>query len=808
MSGRRAGRRAVLRWSVRLFRREWRQQVLVLALLTVAVSAAVAGSAVAINAASDSSGEYGDARALIRLDGGDGATAQAGITAARQRFGTVDVIAHTTVAVPGSIRPLDVRDQDPNGTYDQPMLTLRAGRYPAAAGEVALTRDAADLFDAAIGSTIDMDGATATVVGIVENPADLRDDFALVAPGTLPSPSSYTLLIDPGGTNGTVEAPTVPGQTQFHVYGAGSDKQAIAASVLVAATLAMALVGLIAATGFLVVAQRRQRQLGLLAAIGATERHVRLVMLANGVIVGVIAGGVGTAVGIGGWLLASSAVESAANHRIGRFDLPWMLILAVLALAVAMATLAAWWPARTVSRLPVMAALSGRPARPKAVHRSLLVAVVLVAGGVAGIIAAQPMSEDVRPLLLVVGLLAVVIGAVFAAPAAIRVLGPLARRLPFAPRLALRDLARYQARAAAALAAITLGLGMSVAIIGVAAASQQRAGVGNLSDRELLIQVGDPWTAPNPDLTVIERAQLDQRAATVVAALGDGYTSVPLDVAFTPRRSNDPNGREPISVGLSRGPNSLEAMGFPYIATPEVLALYGIDAASINDATDLVTGRTEAGLRLIDITERPDLEAPPSPTQLVALPAYTSAPSTLVTPAAVARNGWTQARAAWIVESPHALTTAQIRAARDAAAAAGLAVEVRSEQDGISALQTGSTVVGGLLAMAIVAMAVGLIRGESRRDIATLTATGAAATTRRALTASTAAALAVLGVVLGMGGAYIALLAAYHADLGLLVPVPVTHLIALGVGLPVVATIAGWILAGREPRSFARQVLD
>ncbi len=39
----RAGRRAVLRWAWRLFRREWRQQLLVLALLTVAVAAAVAG---------------------------------------------------------------------------------------------------------------------------------------------------------------------------------------------------------------------------------------------------------------------------------------------------------------------------------------------------------------------------------------------------------------------------------------------------------------------------------------------------------------------------------------------------------------------------------------------------------------------------------------------------------------------------------------------------------------------------------------------------------------------------------------------
>jgi putative ABC transport system permease protein len=94
------------------------------------------------------------------------------------------------------------------------------------------------------------------------------------------------------------------------------------------------------------------------------------------------------------------------------------------------------------------------------------------------------------------------------------------------------------------------------------------------------------------------------------------------------------------------------------------------------------------------------------------------------------------------------------------------------------------------------------------RDVRTLTATGAAAGTRRALTASTAAALAVLGVVLGKGGAYVALVAAYRTDLGQLVPLPLTHLLSLAIGLPVAATVAGWILAGREPRRFLRQALE
>jgi len=256
--------------------------------------------------------------------------------------------------------------------------------------------------------------------------------------------------------------------------------------------LVMALVGLIAAAGFVVVAQRRQRQLGLLAAIGATEQHLRFVMLANGVIVGATAAVVGGAVGVAGWVLAAPAIEVAAGHRIGRFDLPWGLIAATLVLAVVTATAASWWPARSVARLPVMVALSGRPARPSPVHRSLTLAVALAGAGMVAVARAQPASgsgHEVQPLLLIGGIVGVVIGVVFAAPAAIRVLAVPARRLPFAPRLALRDLVRHQARAAAALAAITLALGVSVTTIVIAQANAYRADEGNLSSRQLLVRV-------------------------------------------------------------------------------------------------------------------------------------------------------------------------------------------------------------------------------------------------------------------------------------------------------------------------------
>jgi putative ABC transport system permease protein len=113
-----------------------------------------------------------------------------------------------------------------------------------------------------------------------------------------------------------------------------------------------------------------------------------------------------------------------------------------------------------------------------------------------------------------------------------------------------------------------------------------------------------------------------------------------------------------------------------------------------------------------------------------------------------------------------------------------------------------------LLALGILAMTVGLIRGEAAGDLRTLTAAGATATTRRNLTAATSGALALLGVVLGTTGAYLALLAGYHNDLGALGRVPVGHLTVTLVGLPLTAAAAGWLLAGREPPALARQPLE
>jgi putative ABC transport system permease protein len=76
------------------------------------------------------------------------------------------------------------------------------------------------------------------------------------------------------------------------------------------------------------------------------------------------------------------------------------------------------------------------------------------------------------------------------------------------------------------------------------------------------------------------------------------------------------------------------------------------------------------------------------------------------------------------------------------------------------------------------------------------------------LTASTAGALALLGALLGVAGAYIMLTATYYDDLGYLSEVPFLYLALAVFGVPLAAAAAGWLLAGREPPAIARSAIE
>jgi len=332
-------------------------------------------------------------------------------------------------------------------------------------------------------------------VGIVENPSKLSDEFALISPSSA-RPDVVDVLVEANDRSASMRS-FYDSQPDDHSRSAftgsmtrGNDVTSTAETLVIfsVATVFLVLASLVAAAGFAVVAQRRLRRLGMLAAVGATQKHIRLVLLTNGALVGAIAAVLGTVAGLGLWVVFAPTLETAVDHRINRLSLPWGLIAAAGLLALVGASAAAWWPGRAIARLPVVLTLSGRPPKPRPARHSAIAAAALIAVGI-GCLA---LSDRDKPPLIVAGLLATILGSLLLGPLAIRAFSAVAGRLSIAPRLALRDLARYQARSGAALAAVTLALGIAATVVVTASAEEAKRASepASLSDRQIRVYLG------------------------------------------------------------------------------------------------------------------------------------------------------------------------------------------------------------------------------------------------------------------------------------------------------------------------------
>ena len=791
-----------------MFRREWRQQILVLALLTAAVAASIGfASAAYTTTPVPDNADFGAASHFIRFGGTDPQVLEADVAAARDWSDTHEVIYHRPVPVPGLFEPVDYRAQDPDGPLGGPRLALLAGSYPAGS-QVAITDGTADVLDLDVGASLALDGVSRTVVGIVENPGNLADEFVLVPPSQTDDADEVTILLNTSDDQAlTFRTPSGAG---IEIGSRRANDDVIAAvSVLVFETVGLLLIALIAAASFVVIAHRRMRQLGMLAAIGATEKQLRLVTLANGMVIGVVAAVIGAIIGFVGWVAAAPLVEDAVAYRVDELDVPLWLVASGMLLAVVAGTAAAWWPARNVARVPAVRALSGRPPEPRPARRAAALAAVFAVVGVTclatgGDLADETAVDWTNAVLIVAGTVGVALAMLLACPMAIRVLAACVGRLPVAVRLAIGDLARYRARSGAALAAISLALGIAVTIIASAAAAQAGADEGNLPENQVLIRAFDGPFIP-------QAADLDRLQAAVdrVVASFSNPRVTSLDVALDPDSVPDPtfNGREAIILGERSG-DGWNDVSLLYVATPQLLVYYGYDLDTVPPSTKIITREIGEFALLGEVrTDRSKVE---TLTDVAALrPSYGSLPGTFVTTDVLSERGWVTAPSGrWLVEASTPPTTEQLAVAREVAAGAGLTVEVRDRQGGLGALRSGATAAGMLIALGVVAMTVGLVRSEAGRDLRILTATGATSRTRRTLTAATAGGLAVLGVILGTAGAYLGLTAGYARDLGALSPVPMAHLAVIALGLPVMATAAGWLVSGRAIADIARQPMQ
>jgi putative ABC transport system permease protein len=812
-------RRAIVRWSWRLTRRDWRQHVMILVLLSLAVAATVFFSSGAYNIAPAAGrAEFGDAEQILFLVADPSPAVVADWLAdGQEAFGTIDPVGHRSVTVPGLLAQLDYRAQAVDGPFSEPILSLVSGRAPGE-GEVAITDGVADLLSLDIGDviaadgrpvgeTLDFDGVARVIVGIVENPSRLDDEFVLLPVSEIASSETVTMLLK---TSDDGFQSFRGGDEPIRVALRADVREDVLAGVLMllACTVLLLLVGLVASASFTVIAQRRLPQLGMLSAVGASERHLRLSVLAGGLLTGIAAAVIGTVAGVAGWLAVVPLTESIVQHRVDRSNIPWWIVVAAALLAVAAAGAAAWWPARKMSRIPTVMALSGRTPRPVAPHRSALLAVALLAAG--GCCLYWGSGFDDGPsmtdlVLLSIGTLAVIAGVLLVSPVAVRALGRVANRLPIASRLALRDLSRHQPRSSAALAAIGLALGIPAVIAAATAAAENASPLGNLSATQVLVQPDEflgPF-APDAEELDLMASGVDE----VAEALGSP-SALSLDTFRDPEFPLEPGTGRGLMINVDRQvDDGWEYVDSVFAATPEMLDALGLDESAVESGTVVTDSTGDLWVRGMGRVLEPPRREGEQIVEPGTLPdMYTSLPSALLDADAGLAKGWEVVPSGrWLIQNTDGFTDEQLDAARQVAAGYGLAIENRDERTTLPRLRLIAGLVGMLLALGVLATTVGLIRGESAGDLRTLAATGAEPALRRRLAAVTAGTLALIGAALGIGAAYIGLIA---ARVDHLTPLPWRDLAMIAVATPLLAAGGAWLLAGREPQAIARTPLD
>lgn len=508
-----SGLRARARWTLafRLARREarrhpWRHGLVVLLIFVPVLATFTAFSGMATTTAIDrrqSDGSSAGADAVITLrqlgfPSGAGpieplGAAGPGVHVERTWKGvdwlvpsdtdSTDLIATETAAVPTDGR-LTAR------------FRVDRGRLPRRADEVFLTTAAATAGGWDVGDQVAL--ATAdrpfTVVGTGVARDDVRDRLVVLSDAV---PESYWTRsiggdIDAVSVNQTYLDPNEQTQSAAVWVPTGVDPSSveptrsaawhaiseptIATDPVVSVGVTMAGAGLamltavVASAAFAIGARRQLRNVGLLATAGADPAVVRTALVLQGALPGAVASALALATGAA--VAQVLDARSVAERVSGVADATVVLSAGGAAVAaligVAAGVAAAWQPARSTSRLPLLSALAGRrPVRPVPTRVPLAGLAALAVGF--GLLAVSSDlvagGSDLAGLVPIAGVICFALGAVGLAPAAVAALGPVAGRATGIGRLALRGLVRHRGQSAATVAAVAVSLALPIGLL-------------------------------------------------------------------------------------------------------------------------------------------------------------------------------------------------------------------------------------------------------------------------------------------------------------------------------------------------------
>lgn len=686
-----------------------------------------------------------------------------------------------------------------------------SGRAPRTADEIAITSKLSTRTGFKVGDTLTTydKKSSYTVVGIVDSIYGRRDSGAYVIPSAVEgvSPGQRTWLVDTPGpftwqqvlqlnkigfvaiSRQAYLHPPPKSQVPYYSLAPNSGGNTVSTSAVATITLVagMALleVVLLAGPAFAVSARRQRRDLALMAATGGRPGHLRNVVLANGVVLGLAAGVIGAVLGTGITGAAMGLFGGLIGQIPGPFDIRPLELGGVALVSLLTAVLAALVPARAAAKTDVVAALAGRRGQAAIKRRVPIIGTAVILIGILVALAGGSATRSIN--LLLAGIVITEFGLIICTPTLITLLAKLGRWLPFAPRLALRDATRNRSSAAPAVAAVMASVIGAIAIAIIATSQtdlDRRSYEPAMATNAAWVNddyygPGTPAADATDDAAVTSalRTALDTTSVSPVYRLGEPaclYDPTPSGPCSSANVSlEDPTATSRGELTGTRYRNSIfnnvvvdgGSAVSTLFGTPEPAAEAALRAGKVvvSDSAQLKNGMLTFWILTSTWDPTQPNAASGDPVKEMTVPAVAVddgfAAAQAILPPALARSiAGEPVLEGWVAGLARRPTTKERQAVNKALVDIAPELQVRTE-DGFRTSSEWAlfALVGaaGLIALGAAAIATMLANVDGRADLVTLGAIGASPRTRRVVSMGRAGVIAGIGCVIGTAAGFV-----------------------------------------------------